>query len=161
MVDDYLPYAVTDEHGHILLNTQMNNETASPSFWVALAEKGFAKAFVNYANLDGGDQMESLRALTGMPVHTYYNTEYTDIGMFALIEEGEENDWVMTASCLKSNQGLAPLHVYTVLGTVTLNRTEPFDRPEKLIKLRNTWGSENFTGPWSDEAKEWNEELMA
>lgn len=31
----------------------------------------------------------------------------------------------------------------------------------KLIKLRNPWGSEKYTGPWSDNSKEMTAQAMA
>ena len=49
----------------------------------------------------------------------------------------------MSAANQKSDYGLVAGHAYTVLGPRTYNG-------EKLVLLRNPWGSERYTGPWSD-----------
>lgn len=160
VVDDFVPFYVTEDGLEVPINSIANQGVNASSNWAILLEKAMAKLYVNYANLNNGTQEESLRALTGMPVHTFFNDEHSDEAMFALIEQGGKNGWVMTASSLHPQDGIQAMHVYTVLGTLTLNRTSPFEREEKVIKLRSTWGSENFDGPWSDEAKEWDQELM-
>jgi len=53
----------------------------------------------------------------------------------------------MTASCYVSWNNVVPGHAFTLLGAVE----ETFDGvPVKLIKVRNPWGSEKYTGPYSD-----------
>jgi hypothetical protein len=47
-----------------------------------------------------------------------------------------------------SQYGLQAYHIYTTLGTAVY-------RNEKLIKLRNPYGNENFSGPWSDGDNRW------
>jgi hypothetical protein len=52
-----------------------------------------------------------------------------------------------------ANVGLSTHHAYTVLGAVTLSNGQ------KLLKMRNPWGREGYTGPYSDESNEWNDKL--
>lgn len=49
------------------------------------------------------------------------------------------------------HQGLVNGHAYTVLGCVKLNSGE------KLVKMRNPWASELYTGAWCDDCSEWDE----
>jgi hypothetical protein len=42
-----------------------------------------------------------------------------------------------------SEYGIAKAHQYTTIGTDTYNG-------EQLVKMRNPWGTEVYTGPWSD-----------
>jgi len=41
--------------------------------------------------------------------------------------------------------GLPGAHAYTLMGTATLSDGT------KLLKMRNPWGSEVYTGPYSDD----------
>ena len=52
----------------------------------------------------------------------------------------EENDY-----------GLVGSHAYTLLGAADLK--EGNKTVHKLIKVRNPWGHEMYTGPWRDDDK--------
>jgi hypothetical protein len=49
--------------------------------------------------------------------------------------------------------GLANGHAYTVIGVNELSTGQ------RLVKLRNPWGSEGFTGAWSDSSSSWTNDL--
>ena len=51
----------------------------------------------------------------------------------------------------KHANGLAQAHAYTVIG---ITEAVPGQR---LVKMRNPWGKEGYTGPWCDECDEWND----
>ena len=44
-------------------------------------------------------------------------------------------------------------HAYSVLGTKGLSNGV------RLVKIRNPWGNETFTGAWSDNSDKWTDEL--
>ena len=117
------------------------------AWWVPLAEKAFAKFFVNYENMDGGNMVESLSVLTGMPTKTYKSSENTDDEMFNHIVDFDTKQWVMTASNINANavNGLPGGHAYTCLGAKEL-KDESGNLVAKLVKMRNPWGSEAYTG---------------
>lgn len=50
--------------------------------------------------------------------------------------------------------GLTSGHAYTILDIVEI--TDGNSLKERLIKIRNPWGQERYSGPWSDNSKEWN-----
>lgn len=51
-----------------------------------------------------------------------------------------------------SRYGISPSHAYSILDTKVY-------KGEKLIKLRNPWSKEKYTGPWSDsDTKRWTAE---
>jgi hypothetical protein len=50
-------------------------------------------------------------------------------------------------------QGLANGHAYSVIGVKELSNGT------KLVVMRNPWGSEGFTGDWSDGSALWTDEL--
>lgn len=45
--------------------------------------------------------------------------------------------------------GVAYMHAYTMLDTLTLSNGQ------RLIKMRNPWGSETYNGPWGDDSAKW------
>lgn len=122
------------------------------AWWMPILEKAYAKSQVNYMNLNGGYSQIALRGLTGMPVSPY-NTGYQDD--FQLIMDSDSKDYIMTASCSQSIYGLVPGHAYTIIGAAELSNGQ------KLIRLRNPWGKEQYTGPYSDASSDWTEALKA
>ena len=52
-----------------------------------------------------------------------------------------------------NEDGLANNHAYTVIGVTTLSNEQ------RLVKLRNPWGSEDYHGAWSDDSENWTEAL--
>jgi hypothetical protein len=59
----------------------------------------------------------------------------------------------VTGCCRKHPPGNLPSgHAYTVLHTVEVNRG---GHKYKLVKIRNPWAQERYTGPWSDNSAYW------
>ena len=50
--------------------------------------------------------------------------------------------------------GISYTHAYTVLGTKTLSTGQ------RLVKMRNPWGAETYSGKFSDGSSDWNAELL-
>ena len=55
---------------------------------------------------------------------------------------------------IMNETGLIANHSYTVLAFYTLSNGV------RLIKMRNVWGQDYYTGPWSDKGELWTEEIM-
>ena len=146
-IDDKLP----TEEGGSLLNSRQSKEGA---FWFVLLEKAYAKLNLNYASLNGGGGVEAFRSLTGMPVDTKNPEVMTDDALFDAIAAADGKNYAMTAGCSKdTGLGLVTGHLYTVLGAKKLSTGE------KLVKLRNPWGMEKYTGPWNDNDAKWTDAL--
>lgn len=105
-------------------------------------EKAFAKFIENYAKLGGGNEWESLRAMTGMPVKNYKSSSMTESEIYALVSESDKAGYVMTAGCYSSMDGLVSGHAYTMLGV---------NDATGRIQVRNPWSAEQYTGPGSDQ----------
>ena len=57
---------------------------------------------------------------------------------------------------MSTQTGLVGDHAYTILGPVELSNGQ------RLVKLRNPWGKEKYTGPWSDsDDANWTDALRA
>jgi hypothetical protein len=65
------------------------------------------------------------------------------------VKEADEKNWVMAGGCMNEFGNLVTGHAYTILGVVQLSEGP------KLVKLRNPWGKEQYTGPFSDKSTDW------
>ena len=149
-IDDRLPYS---DNMDMLVNARKSDNSA---YWVPLLEKAYAKFFMNYETLDGGNMVESFRTLTGMPILDYSHSKHEADDLFKLITKYDEANWLITASNIEKLDGFPGNHAYTVLGVHTLTDCNG-NEVEKLIKMRNPWSSEQYTGPWNDNDDRWND----
>ena len=59
----------------------------------------------------------------------------------------------------KNKYNLPTSHAYSVLGVEELTQSGKI--VEKLVHIRNPWGFESYTGPWSDNDSRWTAEFKA
>ena len=148
--------------------------------WVPLLEKAMAKAAGSYKALEGGSVCEGLRRLTGVPVSeldlaTGETTEEADARARTKASAGAgaagagdagliwmtlvswfEAGFMLGASCNEREDapidykavGLRSNHAYSVLEVVQ-------DGDDRLIRLRNPWGSGSWNGRFSDNWSGW------
>lgn len=150
-VDDALP---TNTRGRLL----MSKSSANNAWWVPILEKAYAKFHVNYSNLAGGTMAEALHTLTNMPVRGFHVKKMTDDQIWNAIRIGDENGWVMTGGCKGGYKGLVGGHAYTVIGIQELTNEAGTKVEHRLVKVRNPWGVEKYTGDFSDSDKKWTAE---
>jgi len=55
---------------------------------------------------------------------------------------------------VKNDHGIAFSHAYTILGVEEI--TLSGGSTQQLLKMRNPWGSETYTGPWADRDIKWD-----
>jgi hypothetical protein len=108
-------------------------------------EKAAAKYYGNYEKLVGGLFDEAFYALTGMPTQEISHTKYSLTEAWRHIDYYNTKHFVMSTYSYdhKSEYGIVKGHQYTTIGTDTYNG-------EQLVKMRNPWGKDKYTGPWSD-----------
>ena len=151
LIDDYFPY-IEDKSKKFAMSYSRENE-----IWVSLVEKAWAKVNGNYIRIaSGGFSNESFDVLTEA-----YNEEMTFEGksgdiIWQKIKEGKNKGFVMTAGTYPysfvESVGLWYSHCYTILDIHEI-------KGEKVIRLRNPWGEEQFHGDWSDNSSKWTEIL--
>lgn len=107
----------------------------------------------------------SLRALTGFPVFTYLNDDYTDTkntnipALFKLIDDGLKANYLAGFETVgfpgQSNKcGLPNFHAYSILGAFTVDTTDLLlvRDPTGTTAYKNTdWDKDS--AKWTDEAK--------
>ena len=148
VVDDYLPM----QWG----NTKFARPGTDNSLWGAILEKAFAKHWGTYERLQGGLPHYAIRTLLGSPWEEYYKQSITVDDLWTKLSAADfAHDMIMTGTPGSGNHdnthanGLAHSHAYTVVGVATLSTGD------RLVKMRNPWGSERFTGDWSDSSTKW------
>ncbi|XP_073407780.1 calpain-5-like [Dendrobates tinctorius] len=144
-------------------------------FWCSLLEKAYAKLIGNYEALDGGSTAEALIDFTGgvsEAISLYegnYRSEEEKKKLFKLLMKAHSRASLISAAIRPSpsqgieevlSSGLVTGHAYSVTairninlhsGLLSLFRTHKL----RLIRLRNPWGSGEWTGAWSDKSEEW------
>lgn len=167
ILDDYAP---CDWNGKLAFNTSKHNE-----LWVVLLEKAWAKVHGGYLNIEAGLTREALRDLTGASAKTYF-TKKDPEGLWGRLLDAEAKQFVMTAGsdnlsggsdAYIAKIGICGSHAYSLLAVYQVfndggNYTKVNFEDEwtdRIVKLRNPWGSGEWKGKWSDEDPDWNEDL--
>uniref|UniRef100_A0A1E1XFV6 Putative cystein protease calpain-b n=1 Tax=Amblyomma aureolatum TaxID=187763 RepID=A0A1E1XFV6_9ACAR len=148
-VDDRLP--VNEEDDSLVFMTS----STDGEFWSALLEKAYAKLHGGYAALDGGSGVEALTTFTGGLTEQLTLTSASK-DFFRILQRTLDRNSLVTCSITdvdKGIKGLSALHEYSVTGATTVSMEG--DREVKLIRLRNPWGSGEWSGPWSDKSDKW------
>lgn len=73
------------------------------------------------------------------------------------MHEADKKGYVMTAACMKDEFDLVPGHAYTLVGTLELKAGK--EVLHRLLKMRNPWGKEKYSGPWNDSDERWTDEF--
>jgi calpain-15 len=120
--------------------------------WVLVLEKAAAKLHGGYQHLIAGDPAHAMRDLAGCPVTTIVidndagRAAIADGSMFLQLLEFRRCNYLMNASTNSDDAspcGLHPGHGYSILDVHEY-------QGKQLLRLRNPWGSGEWTGPWSD-----------
>jgi hypothetical protein len=74
-----------------------------------------------------------------------------------VINEVHDKNWIASAACTRDIDGLTAGHAYTMMDALKL--TDQYGKQWDLLKMRNPWGSEGYSGPWNDKDPRWTDEL--
>ena len=161
-VDDYFP--CFPKEGPIYSRSHGNE------LWVLLLEKAYAKLHGSYTLLRGGWAHEGMMDLTGCPTLNY---DFSSEEVKNLVQEGKfwkmlkdfddrgalisastegEDRWTEVGGP-KQKGGLVPGHAYTVIKAKSANGN-------RLVNIRNPWGSFEWNGDWSDNSPLWTPEMV-
>lgn len=167
ILDDFAP---SDWNGKLAFNSSKTKE-----LWVVLLEKAWAKVHGGYLNIEAGLTREALRDLTGASAKTYFTKKKPE-ELWGRLLDAEANNYVMTAGsdnlsggsdAYVAKIGICGSHAYSLLAVFQVfndggNYTKvgfEDDWTDRIVKLRNPWGSGEWKGKWSDEDENWNEDL--
>ncbi|XP_053187049.1 calpain-2 catalytic subunit-like [Scomber japonicus] len=158
VIDDHLPTL----NGQLLsVRSKGGNE-----FWAPLLEKAYAKVCGTYADMNAGLPSEACKDFCGgvhmtfelSQVHDYSHDDKLWLqlsratGCKSMIccgtapKGGEIVNTVATT-------GLVDAHAYSVTG---VTEVELYGSKKRLVRCMNPWGSQEWSGDWSDKSKLWD-----
>lgn len=158
VLDDYLPCSKATKK-------PIFAKPKGQELWAVLLEKAWAKVNGGYINTVAGMASEVIECLTNFPyeynqtIHASESDEAKE-ELWGKILEASKTEYIMTTA-LPAREGakevgLVEGHEYTLQeGIETTYKGERI----RLLKIRNPWGSINYTGKWSADYELWNDEL--
>ncbi|XP_059425675.1 calpain-2 catalytic subunit-like [Carassius carassius] len=152
VIDDRLP----TKNGRLLFV----HSAEGSEFWSALLEKAYAKVNGSYEALIGGLTNEGFEDFTG-GIAESYDLKKNSSHLFKLMQKALTQRSLMGCFITASSQDiesktslkLVKRHAYSVTGAKEVHSD---GRLVQLVRIRNPWGQVEWTGPWSDNSKEWN-----
>lgn len=153
ILDDYIPCSKRSKKP--LFANPKGNE-----LWAILLEKAWAKVNGGYINTVAGNASEVIECLTNFP-YEYNSIENSDKEeLWYKITEASKNDYIMTTALPPrdgaADKGLVVGHEYTLQWG---REVEVDGENIRLLKIRNPWGSINYTGDWGKDSSLWTEDL--
>ena len=158
LVDDYFPYK-----GEVFKQFYFSC-SAQNEIWVPLIEKAWAKVNGCYARIGcGGYCSEAFDVLTEAYTEHLFIIKKKKEEIWEKIEKSFSKKYVMTAGTSSDNVnlkldkiGLCIGHAYTLMNIYKINTKSG---EERLVKLRNPWGNNEFNGAWSHYSKKWTPQI--
>ena len=149
-VDDQLPYYYSSSRGRyypVYARYGENDKT-----WSMVMESAFAKLHGNYSRIEGGISSYGVSYLNGSPFEYFYPDNTTEQGYWDYVIDKMDNNGLILAGTPCDNggdnttndNGLVNCHQYSLIDHAIL------PNGQKLLKIRNPWGQENYYGPYSD-----------
>lgn len=160
VVDEYLP--VTQERPGYVQQLAFSS-TSSNELWVILLEKAYAKAYGCYYSIIGGDPVHALRDLTGAPYQHVRDFADPDKAWATLAAFNDKSycfvAWMKSSAVSeeKTATGLVCGHAYSVLDLTTVKTAS--GKQQRLVQLRNPWGTFEWNGDYSDNSPLWTDAL--
>ena len=164
-VDDYFPCY---PGGGPIYSRSNGNE-----LWVLLLEKAYAKVNGSYEACKSGWAFEGMMDLTGAPFKTIrlddpdLKPSIANGTLWKELKQYDIENYIMSASTPgediytetgarpgKNGTGLVAGHAYTLIAV------KETSKGDKLCKLRNPWGSMEWTGDWSDTSDKWTPQMQ-
>ncbi|KAJ9269108.1 hypothetical protein DTO212C5_4791 [Paecilomyces variotii] len=136
--------------------------------WLPLLEKAYAKAHGDYSAIEGGFVGEAIEDLTGGVSTEILSSNILDKDKFwkeELMKVNKEflfgcttgifSNWLdpKYRGPARDRKGITERHCYSIMEAREVEG-------QRLLRLRNPWGTKEWSGPWSDGSEQWTPEWM-
>jgi hypothetical protein len=149
ILDDFFPIKNPQKPYWSLAHSKENE------IWVQLLEKAWAKVNGSYASTIAGLPSEAFSVLTEAPTFSYFIQKYSIDELWKIILEADQLKYIIctnTQGEVAEMTGLVKGHAYTIISAYEYENI-------RLLKLRNPWGSFEWTGDYSDKSELWTDQL--
>uniref|UniRef100_A0A8C7DGH2 Calpain 12 n=1 Tax=Oncorhynchus kisutch TaxID=8019 RepID=A0A8C7DGH2_ONCKI len=155
VVDDRLPV----REGRLLFSYSCTRN----EYWSALVEKAYAKLIGSYGSLKGGNISEAMEDFTGGIAYSLPVSSRAPRVMWKALSAALSRGSLLSCFIQASNyreigtvtaEGLVKGHAYAITDTDTVKKPAG---EALLLRLRNPWGFVEYSGPWSDTSKDWDD----
>ncbi|KAJ7990438.1 hypothetical protein DPEC_G00300320 [Dallia pectoralis] len=155
VVDDRLPV----RGGRLLFSYSCTRN----EFWSALVEKAYAKLIGSYGSLKGGNISEAMEDFTGGIACSLTVSSRTPAVLWRALSDALKRASLLSCFIQANDtseigtvnaEGLVRGHAYAITDRDTVKKPAG---EVLLLKLRNPWGFVEYTGPWSDKSKVWDD----
>jgi len=147
LVDDYIPETLSDDSDE----NNFVKVTPDKELWPVLLEKAFAKLYGNYLSINKGWPTDAALGMIGSDGRTINHSSMTVEALWDYLKENDGKKALIQCFCMIARYGLTRSQSYTVLGVVELSNGV------KLVKVRNPFAIDNYTGPWNDSDPLWTD----
>ena len=159
LLDDFFPYKIGT------IKEMCFSKSVQNEIWVSLVEKAWAKVNGCYARIGcGGYSYEAFDVLTEafteeISIFECKKNEKIE-ELWEKMDNAFKKNYILTAGTPSASKvtevGLVSGHAYTLVKVYKVNTD--FGE-ERLVKLKNPYRDEEFTGDWSDDSDLWTDEI--
>jgi hypothetical protein len=150
LMDDHIP---VKNDRPVFVSSKYEGEV-----WPSLLEKAWAKMIGSYTRVESGYPSDAMLHLLGVPGKTYHNSDGpTREKLPRKLTEACRRNFSCFAITYSKSSGknfycVAPGHAYEIkqihdIGTDT------------LLRMRNPWGHNKYSGAYAADSSKWSEEL--
>ena len=132
-------------------------------------EKAWAKIGGNYELSNGGYLESALRSVAGVPVFTYWGSDFTTtdeaMTLWETMNAADGLDYLMSAAVYFSDFssttnacGIVQGHAYTVLSAFEMEDSAGI--VHQMYLIRNPWGITYYSDDWNADDSRWTDALV-
>ena len=143
--------------------TPFFTKTNSFEIWGLLLEKAWAKVNGGYLNIVSCSISDLFRALTGFSCQSINTKEEDFFNIWNIIKDSLNNKWLICGT-VRGDEPKAKKHGLVNGSTYNILIGEDiYDNSNKkqiLIKMKNTWGANVWSGDFSEGSNAWTENII-
>ena len=145
-IDDNI-LTTKDEEGRII---RAFTRSKTNDIWISLLEKAYAKVHGSFENIKEGFTEYAIRDLTGVSYKTLY-AEKDSHKIWSFIKRGLEQNYIVVGT-YKAEKDIPGAYAYALLDAKEVYSSQG---KERILLVRNPWGTFKWEGDWSKNSKTW------